>query len=456
MPRFKLAHLAKALLASAATLAALPAVAQAQSKTVVSVAYGSEYVFDTNDLAAKWWNGIKAEFEQKYPDAEVKLIPIPGGYPDIINKLSLLYRSPSTAPDVAQLPTPALGQFQASGYLLPLDDKLATASWWAQFPKAIQTEGVFDGKTYAVSTGENDSQLYYNMTMFKQAGLPVPWQPKTWNDILVAARAIKAKIPGVVPLWLNVGTSSGDNGLLQGTGNLLNGSSDPTIQDPKTGKWVVDSKGLRETLGFVKTMYNEGLGDTLSDLFSPSAVTIPLSLMATSKLAIAVGSNYYGGNWTKLISSPYWPQAPQVAGIVPIPTVTGQAPGIATTLGGWDLGIAATTKSRDYAWKLLDLMEEQENQINAANWAGFVPGDASYTKAPDFINFAPPYNEVSAQVLPYGILTPVKAEYEVWSHALQQATGNLAQHPDMTVDQAIAAMKDYVSNQLGADEIETR
>ena len=83
MPRSKLAHLAKALLASATTLAALPALAQAQAKTVVSVAYGSEYVFDTNDLAAKWWNGIKAEFEKKYPDAEVKLIPIPGGYPDI-------------------------------------------------------------------------------------------------------------------------------------------------------------------------------------------------------------------------------------------------------------------------------------------------------------------------------------------------------------------------------------
>jgi hypothetical protein len=85
-----------------------------------------------------------------------------------------------------------------------------------------------------------------------------------------------------------------------------------------------------------------------------------------------------------------------------------------------------------------------------------VPGDAAYTKAPEFINFAPPYNAVSAEVLPYGILTPVKAEYEVWSHAMQVATGNLAQHPDMTVDQAIAQMKAYVSNQLGPDEVESR
>jgi multiple sugar transport system substrate-binding protein len=456
MPKPSFSRLALAFLASATALTALPILANAQAKTVVTLAYGSEYVFDTNDFAKKWYDDVKAAFEAKYPEAEVKLVPIPGGYTDIINKLSLLYRSPSTAPDVAQLPTPALGQFQSSGWLAPIDDKLATADWWKEFPAAIQSEGRFDGKVFAVSTGENDSQLYYNIDMFKKAGLPVPWQPKSWDDVLTAARAIKAKITGVVPLWLNVGTSSGDNGLLQGTGNLLNGSSDATILDPKTNKWVVDSKGLREVLTFTKTVYNEGLGDTLSDLFSPSAVTIPLTLFQQGKLAIAVGSNYYGGNWTKTIASPYWEDAPKVIGVVAIPTVTGQAPGICTTLGGWDLAVSATSKSPDYAWKLLDVMEQEQAQIDAANWAGFVPAAESYTKAADFVNFSPPYNAVAAQVLPYGMLTPAKAEYEVWSHALQQATGNLAQHKDMTVDQAIASMKDYVSNQLGADQIETR
>lgn len=453
MPKIGLRRLALALLASG-SMGTISHSAQAQSKTVVTLAYGSEYVFDTNDFAKKWYQNVKAEFEKKYPEAEVKLIPIPGGYTDIINKLSLLYRSRSTAPDVAQLPTPALGQFQSSGWLLPIDNDLAATSWWKEFPDAIQGEGRFGGKVYAVSTGENDSQLYYNKAMFKQAGLPEDWQPKTWNDILTAARAIKAKVPGVVPLWLNVGTSSGDNGLLQGTGNLLNGSSDPTIQD-SNGKWVVDSKGLREVLAFVKTIYNEDLGDSLSDLFSPSAVTVPLALFQKGKLAIAVGSNYYGGNWTNTICSPCWADAPQTIGVAPIPTVTGQAPGIATTLGGWDLAISAATKHKDYAWKLLDVMEEQKNQIDAANWAGFVPAAQSYTKAPAFVNFAAPYNAVSAEVLPYGKLTPATAEYEVWSHALQQATGNLAQHKDMTVDQAISGMKNYVANQLGQSQVTT-
>ena len=288
--------------------------ALAADKTVISVAYGETYVFDTEDLTKKWWNGVKAEFEAKFPDATLQLVPIGGGYDDITNKLSLLYRSSRTAPDVAQIATPVIGQFSSSGYLLPLDSYLADEAWWKQFPKVIQGEGVFQGKTYAVNTGENDSQLYYNMDLFKKAGLPVPWTPHNWNDILNAARTIKAKLPHIIPVWLNAGSSSGDNGILQGAGNLLAGSTVPTIYDKKTQKWVVDSPGLREVLDFYHSVYSEGMGANLSDLFSPSAVTIPLTLIAQGKVAITFGSNYYGGNWTKLICSPCWADATKVAG----------------------------------------------------------------------------------------------------------------------------------------------
>lgn len=425
------------------------------SKQTISVAYGSTYVFDTTPLATKWWSGVKKQFDAKFPNATVKLVPIGGSYNDIINKLSLLYRSSSTAPDVAQLPTAQIGEWSSSGYLLPLNSYVSKSSWWSTFPKVVQSEGSFGGKIYAVDTGENDSQLYYNKTMFAKAGLPVPWHPKTWQDILTAARKIKSAVPGVVPLWLNAGTSSGTNGILQGGGNLVNGSVTPTIYDSRTGKWVVDSPGLRETLAFYHTLATEKLGSSVSDLFNPSAVTIPLAQLAKSKLAIAVGSNYYGGNWTKLISSPYWPEATKVAGITPIPTSHGQSPGVASTLGGWDLAIYKQSKHPDMAWKLVDLMENKSNQINAANWAGFVPPDQQYTKDPSFVNFAPPYNAVSAQVLPYSTITPSSADYSVWGQAFEVATGELAQKPGTSVDSAIAGMKRYLTNHLGAARVET-
>lgn len=429
--------------------------AQAQEKTKISVAYGSNYVFDTDDLAKKWWEGVKAGFEAAHPGTTVELVPIAGGYDDIINKLSLLYRSARTAPDVAQIATPSIGQFVSTGYLLPMDAYLKDAAWWPKFPPAIQAEGTFDGKVYAVDTGENDSQLYYNMDMFRQAGLPVPWAPHTWDDILAAARVIKQKLPKIVPLWLHAGTSSGDNAILQGAGNLLLGSTEPTILDEKTHKWVVDSAGLRQVLGFYHSVYSEGLGAKLSDLFSPSAVTIPLDLLAKSQVAICFGSNFYGGNWTKLISAPYWADAPKVMGVLPIPTINGQPPGIATTLGGWDFSIAASSKHPDLAWKLVDYMEGEQQQIDAANWAGFVPANVDYVKLPAFVDFAPPYNAVSAQVLPFGKVSPPSGDYLVWSRGLQEATGALAQHPNTTTDQAIDIMKTYVTNQLGDSAVET-
>lgn len=444
------------LRASAAlTLIAALSPVGAADKTTISVAYGSTYVFDTDDFAKQWWNGIKDQFEKQHPDAEVQLVPIPGSYDDIVNKLSLLYRSPSTAPDVAMIGTPVIGQFAASDYLLPLDDFLKDEPWWKQFPDNIKKEGVVKGKTYAVSTGENDSQLYYNKDMFKKAGLPVPWTPHSWDEILTAARTIKDKAPGIIPIWLIAGTNSGDNAVLQGAGNMLAGSSDPTILDPKTGKWVVDSKGLREVLDFYHSVYSEKLGANLSDLFSPSAVTIPLTLLAQSKVAIVFGSNYYGGNWTKLINAPAWPEATDVAGVVPIPTIHGQAPGVCSTLGGWDFSVSAKTKNPKLAWELVKLMESDQNQINAANWAGFVPPNQQTVKKPEFLNFAAPYNEVSAQVLPYAVLSPASADYLVWSHGLQLATGELAQHPDTTVEAAVGIMKDDVTNQLGDAAVET-
>ena len=72
-------------------------------KTVLKVAYGSTFVFMSPSLATKWWHTVARQFEQQHPNVTIQWIPIPGSYVDIVNKLNLLYRTPSTAPDVAEL-----------------------------------------------------------------------------------------------------------------------------------------------------------------------------------------------------------------------------------------------------------------------------------------------------------------------------------------------------------------
>jgi multiple sugar transport system substrate-binding protein len=410
---------------------------------VIKVAYGSTYVFDTAGLTNKWWNQVAKQFEAQNPGTTVQLVPIPGSYNDIVNKLSLLYRSPSTAPDVAEIPTGQIGLWQSSGYLRELDSYLPSTTWWSKFPAVVQSEGQFKGHTYAVDQGENDSALLYNKQLFQKAGLPVPWTPKTWNDIVTAAQKIKSSLPGIVPLWLNAGSGSGANGLLQGINNFIVGSSTPKIQDGS--KWVVDSPGIRASLGFMKSVYSQGLGASETALFSPNAVTTPLTLFAQGKLAMAVGSNYFTGNWTKFIGAPYWAQAAKTMAVTPIPTQSGG--GIASTLGGWDYAISAHSGNPDAAFKLINVMENQQNSIDAANWAGWVTPNKDYWTAPAFTTFAP-YQSLFAQILGHATLTPSSSDYSIWVQGMGNATGQLVQNPSTSVSTAVNTLGSYVSNQL--------
>jgi multiple sugar transport system substrate-binding protein len=88
--------------------------------------------------------------------------------------------------------------------------------------------------------------------------------------------------------------------------------------DDKTGKWVVDSPGLREVFQFYKTLYSEGLGASTSDLFNPKAVGRPVAMMKDKQLAIAIGSNWYAAAWRE--ENRHWENAKDEAGAAAIPT----------------------------------------------------------------------------------------------------------------------------------------
>lgn len=422
-------------------------------KVVVTLAYSSNYVFDTTPLTTQYYQGIAKQFDSKYSGATVKLEPIPGSYSDIITKLSLLYRDPNTAPDIAEMPTEQIGQFASSGYLMALNKYLARSSWWASFPKVVQSEGTFSGKVFAVNQGENDEFIYYDKKIFKEAGLPSTWVPRTWADILAAAEQIHSRVKHVYPLWLYASNLSGASGVLQGAGNLLYGTPTPYIQSPG-GKWVVSSPGISATMNFYHEMYSRGLGVPLSVLPANGGIGDPTTLFAKGQLGIAIGSNYYGGSWTKLVASPYWPSAKSTIGVAPLPTEFGQKPGIATTVGGWDLAASASAKSKKYTWDLLNLMEDPSNEATAANYAGFVPPSSKLGNFGGFINFAPPFNKESVEVLPYGRLIPSASDFAAWAYGFNEATGEIALHPTTPVSAALKTFRDYVISQVGSGNVE--
>ena len=87
----------------------------------ITVAYSTTYVFDSDDTSVIWWDKVKKEFEAAYPKAHLTLQGFNGTDVDLVNKVALEYKNPSTTPDVFMLPTGYVGQWVGSDYLLPVD-----------------------------------------------------------------------------------------------------------------------------------------------------------------------------------------------------------------------------------------------------------------------------------------------------------------------------------------------
>jgi multiple sugar transport system substrate-binding protein len=338
---------------------------------------------------------------------------------------------------------------------MSLSKMLKGSSWFSQYPKVIQNEGLINGKIYAVSSGENNVGLYYDKAILTKAGIKVPWQPTNWAQIISAAEKIKAAEPKIIPLWVDAGTSAGPNGAGYGILNLLAGSSTPTIQT-SSGKMVVDSPGLLQTLDFFHTMFSKGLGAPTSQLFSlNNAPNIPSADFKSGTLGIAVGANFLAGNWTKQVSFPYWPQASTAIGIAGLPKVNGG--GYASTLSGWDYGISSTASAAQAtaAFNFMNVAQGQKFLIEAGNWAGWVPPVQSDWNVPLYTNFAAPFNKEFGELLPSSSELPTSANYSVWVQGIETASGTLAQTPSTSGATALSQMKSYVTNQLGASQVTT-
>ena len=424
----------------------------------VTVLYSNNYVFNSDSLATKWWNGIAKQWKAKYPHTKLVLEGTGGTDIDLMNKAAILFRSTSTTPDVIQMPTTYVAQFAGSNYLEPLNSFVsspAASAFWPTMPAGVQQMGTIGGKVYAINAGNNNTGLLYNKAMLEKAGVKMPWTPTSWQQIIQVAQKVKAANPGVWPLWVASGVAAGPTNVLQGSGNLIFGSSNPTMFDTKTGKWVVNSSGIRATLAFYQQMDKLGLGAPTSQLFRADAVGQPPLLMKQGKLAISIGSNWYPTVWASPQSAAPWAAAKTEVGSAPFPTESGQSPGAASTLGGWAYAVAKASKNVQGAEDFIALASTPANQLTTAVWSGFVPPSTPVGEKPLFINFAPPFQADFNTYAKYGVALPNNVNFPVYARALNTVTGDFAQNPNASMSTELAKFSSLVTQQLGSSSVET-
>jgi multiple sugar transport system substrate-binding protein len=194
----------------------------ASGGTTVKVAYQQ---FGEGKVMANFLTGVKTTFEKDNPGKKVQLLPIVASENDYYTKLALMLRSPRTTPDLVYEDTFLINSDIKAGYLKPLDAYLKSWPEWSQFADTAKGAAkASDGKTYGVPDGTDTRALWYNKHVFAKAGLATDWQPKTWNDVLTAARQIKAKVPGVTPINVYASKAAGEASSMQGFEMLLYGT----------------------------------------------------------------------------------------------------------------------------------------------------------------------------------------------------------------------------------------
>ncbi|MFE7444496.1 extracellular solute-binding protein [Streptomyces chartreusis] len=340
---------------------------------------------------------IKKQFEKANPGKKVEFVPIKAPDSEYYTKLQQMLRSPKTAPDLVYEDTFLINSDITSGYLKPLDPYLAKWQDWNQFIDTAQAAAKGeDGKTYGVPDGTDTRGLWFSKDVFKKAGLPADWQPKTWNDVLEAARTVKEKVPGVIPLNVYTGKPVGEAATMQTFEMLLYGTNDGTadpLYDKSAKKWVAGSKGFKDSLSFVETVYKEKLGPEVSDALDPNVGTrVRGEWLPKGKLAIALDGSWLPQDWLPG-SGHEWPEWSEELGLAAMPTQNGQAPGKVSMSGGWTWSVPAKAGNPDLAFEFIKTMQ---TKANAQKWyianSGIavrkdVADDPSYTDAQPGIKF---------------------------------------------------------------------
>ena len=139
-----------------------------------------------------YYDKVKADFEAAHPGATVKFVVQPH---DQYYTLLGTALSSQGGPDVVLLHGGAQAK-ERTGAMVKLDDKVADIkgdiAGWEEFTGK-------DGGVYAVPLSIQGFVVYYNKTLYKDAGLDPEKAPTSWDELKAVCDAIKAK--GAVPCF---------------------------------------------------------------------------------------------------------------------------------------------------------------------------------------------------------------------------------------------------------------
>jgi ABC-type glycerol-3-phosphate transport system substrate-binding protein len=307
-----------------------------------------------------------------------------------------------SAPDVLFVEVNNFKEFASKGVLEDLTPYLEkdTTMKKSDFYDAIIDRFTVDGSLYVIPRDIAPiCVVYYNKTMFDEAGVKYPKEDWNWNDMLkIAKKFVKKDANGVPtqygyvddwPLWEAFVFSNG--------GAMVDNVKHPT-------KCVMDSKADIEAIQFRSDLINKW-GVTPS----PSQMTA-MGGMGTSDMFVSQRvAMFMSGIWkTPLFRSQInnfdWD-------VVPFPR--GPKGTIAYPTGGSGYAIVKSSKNKEMAWKLVTYLAGAEGEKKLAETGLSQPAMKKIAESDAFLDGKKPLNKkMLLKAVNYVKFEPLMPEWE--------------------------------------------
>jgi sn-glycerol 3-phosphate transport system substrate-binding protein len=199
----------RTLLAAATTAFAAGIAARPRAEERTKIVFWHAMTAALNDEV----NRLAAAFNASQTEAEITPL-YKGGYADVMTATIAAFRA-GQAPHIAQIFEVGTGTMLAAGRAVKQTWELAQETGVPIDPAAYiaSVRGYYslaDGRMASAPFNSSTAIMWYNKDAFKKAGLDPEAPPRTWQDVVTAARAIKDKNAAEIamttswPCWIQL------------------------------------------------------------------------------------------------------------------------------------------------------------------------------------------------------------------------------------------------------------
>jgi len=309
-------------------------------------------------------------------------------------------------------------EFAEARFLLPLDQFLQNWQDRDQYYDTMLAMGSFKGKTYMIMRQTDVRMLFYHKQILKDAGIPLPWQPKNWDEIIATAEKLKQKFPDIIPLQINAGVEMGEATTMQGFLMLLYGAGGE-LYDQSSGKWVISSPAYLQTADFYRKIYQEKKLASVELVTSPKAREKSFELFSKAKIAI-----YLEGTWfytSVLKPGEAWgiKERDSAIGWAKMPGSGAKgAPEFISLSGANGFVISPSSRHPELAWKVISRLNSLSSLEKLFQKQAFTPPRKDLALSP-VVSPDKFISETALALLPYTRSRPGLPEYPEISFHLQ-------------------------------------